>query len=275
MKKNIINYRSLIKELFVWTLTIVILIPFAIVIINSFKTSAESGAFNLTLPKELRWENYRKVIQEGKLYRAFINSLILSIIPSTIATITSAMGAFVIIRNKTKFNNTMYFFFFLGLIAPINYVPTVKVLQSLKLFNTYAGAVLLIAATGIPFSVFLFCRFISSVPRNLDEAAIIDGCNGFSLFFRVILPILKPVTITSFVLIFLGGWNDFLTPLYVLNTSKKWGMVLAIYNFFGQYERDWNLVCAVIVLSILPIMIVYAFVQKYIISGMTSGAIKG
>jgi raffinose/stachyose/melibiose transport system permease protein len=258
-----------------WFLSLLVIIPFLLVIINSLKTSQEASTFNMLLPETFQWGNYWKVIEQAKMFRSFVNSFILAFFPTVICIIVSAMAAFVISRNKDKWNNIFYKFFFLGLIAPVNYVTTVGVLNALKLLNTYMGAILLMTATGIPFAIFLFYGFISSVPKEMDEAGIIDGCGLNRLFLNIILPILKPVTITVFVLNFLGAWNDFMTPLYILNQSSQWGMVLAIYNFYGQYSMDWNLVCAAIILTISPILIIYVLGQKYIISGMTAGAVKG
>jgi raffinose/stachyose/melibiose transport system permease protein len=148
-------------------------------------------------------------------------------------------------------------------------------MQITQLINTKAGMIILYSATQIPFSVFLIFGFIDSVPKELDEAAIIDGCGPIQLFFRVILPLLTPVLVTAGILNFLGVWNDFLLPLYFLNNSGHWPMTLAVYNFFGQYQQDWNLVSADILLTILPVLVIYLVGQRFILSGLSSGAVKG
>jgi len=155
------------------------------------------------------------------------------------------------------------------------HIPLLNVMKFLGLVNTYRGMILLNAALAIPFAMFLFHGFIVTVPREIDEAGVIDGCGPLSLYFSIVFPLLKPVTITAGVLTFISSWNDFITPLYVLNDSKKWGMIISVYNFWGLYTSDWNLICAVIVLTLLPIMVVYIFAQKYIIAGMTAGSVKG
>jgi len=156
-----------------------------------------------------------------------------------------------------------------------NYVTTVQVMSWLRLLNSNLGIILLFMAQGIPFSTFLFFGFIKGIPRSLDEAAILSGCGSIRLFFQIILPLLKPVFVTGFVLNFMNAWNDFITPLYVLNRTGNWGMIMSIYNFFGLYGKEWNLISAVIVVTIVPILIVYMFCQRYIIAGLTSGATKG
>jgi len=123
--------------------------------------------------------------------------------------------------------------------------------------------------------VFLIYGFIGSIPRELDEAAIIDGCGPIRLFFSVILPLLTPVIVTVAVLNMLGTWNEFILPLYYLNSSANWPMTLAVYNFFGQYQSDWSLVSADILLTILPVVLIYLLGQRFILSGLTSGAVKG
>jgi raffinose/stachyose/melibiose transport system permease protein len=145
----------------------------------------------------------------------------------------------------------------------------------LRLMDSAAGMILLFMAQGIPFSVFLLYGFIKGIPRSLDEAAILDGCGSVRLFFRVIFPLLKPVFVTGFVLNFMNAWNDFITPLYVLNKTSSWGMIMSIYNFFGLHGKEWNLISAVIIVTVVPILIVYLICQRYIIAGMTSGAVKG
>ena len=148
-------------------------------------------------------------------------------------------------------------------------------MQATQLINTRQGMVILYSAMNIPLSVFLIYGFIETIPRELDEAAIIDGCGPARLFFLIILPLLTPVLVTAAILSFLNVWNDFLFPLYYLNSSSNWPMTLAVYNFFGQYQQNWNLVSADIILTILPVVIVYLAGQRFILSGLTSGAVKG
>lgn len=258
-----------------WILSLVVLVPFAIVIINSFKSEAEAYAMNLALPKEWIFKNYSDVFRDGHILRSFLNSLLLSCFTVLIGITVSAMASFILQRHKSKFNQFCYYFFFAGLIAPMNFVTTLRILKIIGLSGTYTGIILLYSAMAIPFAIFLFYGFVSSIPREIDEAAIIDGCGISGLFFNVVLPLLRPVTITAGVLTFMSSWNDFITPLYVLNQSSKWGMILAVYNFWGFYQQQWSKICAVIVLTLLPILVMYIASQKYIIAGMTSGSVKG
>ncbi len=271
-RKKLLNFLRIIIS---WSFVGVVLIPFGMVVLNSLKTTQESARMNMKLPDKLHFENYMEVIEEGHMVRSFFNSLFIALFCVIIGITVSAMAAYVISRYKSKLNRFCFYFFFVGLIAPVNYVTTIRVMKWLHLINSYRGMILLNAALAIPFAVFLFHGFIITVPREIDEAGVIDGCGPASLFFRVVFPLLKPVTITAGVLTFISCWNDFITPLYILNDTRKWGMIISVYNFWGLYTSEWNLICAVIVLTLAPIMIVYILAQKYIIAGMTAGSVKG
>jgi raffinose/stachyose/melibiose transport system permease protein len=163
----------------------------------------------------------------------------------------------------------------MGIAMPTNFVTLTKVMQMTHLINTQLGIILLYAAGQIPFSVFLIYAFVGTIPRELDEAAIIDGASPLRLFLSVIFPLLTPVMVTAGVLNFLGIWNEFILPLYFLNSSTYWPMTLAVYNFFGQFQSDWSLVSADVVLTILPVIVVYIVAQRFILSGMVAGSVKG
>lgn len=271
-KKKCLN---MIRILFSWSFVGIVLIPFGLILLNSLKTTQDAARMNMKWPAKLEFGNYFQVMEEGNMIRSFFNSLFIATFCVIIGITVSAMAAYVISRYKSRLNRFCFYFFFVGLIAPVNYITTLRVMKFLNLTNTYRGMILLNSALAIPFAVFLFHGFIVTVPIEIDEAGVIDGCGPWSLFFRVVFPLLKPVTITAAVLTFISCWNDFTTPLYILNDSRKWGMIISVYNFWGLYTSEWNLICAVIVLTLAPIMIVYIFAQKYIIAGMTAGSVKG
>lgn len=257
-----------------WLLSLLVLVPLAIVVFSSLKTKPEAAAMDLTPPSAIQWGNYAEAINRGGLVRAFLNSLLISSVSATVCILVSSMATFVLSRNRTRFNKAVFNYIFLGLIAPINYITTIKVFQVLGIMNSYVGIILLYIALGIPFAVFAYYGYMHSIPRELDEAAVIDGCNSWQLFSRIVFPLLKPVTITVLVLNFMGAWNDFISPLYLLNRQSTWPMVLSVYNFFGMHFNEWNMISAVILLSTLPILVLYMFGQRYIVSGLTSGAVK-
>jgi raffinose/stachyose/melibiose transport system permease protein len=255
--------------------SLLMVIPVYLIITNAFKSAAQASSMGVDLPTSINLENFTTVIDKGKLATSFLNSVFYATSSTVLGTLFAAMAAYVLSRNPTRLNRFLYFFLIMGIALPINFFTLTKIMQVTHLINTKAGIILLYTATQIPFAVFLIYGFIDSVPRELDEAAIIDGCGPVQLFFRIILPLLTPVLVTTGILNFLGVWNDFLLPLYYLNNSTHWPMTLAVYNFFGQYQQSWNLVSADILLTILPVIAIYLVGQRFILSGLTTGAVKG
>ncbi len=263
-------------NLIAWLLSLICMIPLLLILFNSFKDKKAASDMSLSLPTwPIPWDNFGTVIEKGKLATSFLNSLTYSFGSVIICCVLAVMAAYVLSRNATRLNKALFMFLVLGITLPINYVALTKVMLFLHLNNTKLGIILLYAAMQLPFSVFLMYGFVSRIPMELDEAAVIDGCGCVKLFFRIIFPLLKPVLATAFVLTFLNTWNEFVSPLYFLSSSEKWPMTLSVYNFFGMYFKDWNLVCADILLTSLPVILVYLFGQKYIVTGMTAGAVKG
>ena len=258
-----------------WALSLILMAPLLLILVNSFKDSVSASDMNLALPASPQWSNYSVVVEKGKLGITFLNSMLYSIGSVLLCTLLSSMAAYVMSRNNRRLHKTLYLFIVLGIAMPINFVTLMRVMQFVRLINTRTGIVLLYTATQIPFNVFLIHSFVSKIPEEIDEAATIDGASPLGLFLRVVLPLLKPVLVTVMVLTFLNTWNEFVMPLYFLGSSTKWPMTLAVYNFFGMYFKDWNLVCADIVLTSAPVILVYLLGQKYIVAGMTAGAIKG
>ena len=258
-----------------WFLSLILLAPLLLILLNSFKTGKAAAAMNLALPSSLEWSNYALVIEKGKLGTTFLNSLLYSVCSVLLCTLLCTMASYVLSRNRRRLHGFLYLFLVLGIAIPVNYIPLIKVMQTLNLMNTRIGIVLLYTATQIPFNVFLIHSFVGKISPEIDEAAVIDGASPAGLFFRIVMPLMKPVLVTVMVLTFLNTWNEFVMPLYFLGSTDKWPMTLAVYNFFGMYFKDWNLVCADIVLTSAPVVIIYLLGQKYIVSGMTAGAVKG
>lgn len=256
-------------------LSLIVIIPLVVLFLNSFKTSGEANRMTLSLPTEWIFENYTKVIEQGKLFSSFFNGLLYATCSVLVVVVVVSAAAFVISRNQKGVNRFLYYFIISGIAMPINNVALMKVMQAFHLMNTRIGIILLYAAINIPLSLFLAYGFIGTIPREIDEAAVIDGCKPYQLFIRVIAPLLKPIVSTLFVLNFMAVWNDFTMPLYYLNNSRKWPMTLAVYNFFGAFENSWNLVAADIMLTLAPVLLVFIVGQKYIVGGVSAGSVKG
>ena len=264
-----------LKVLIAWLLSLFVLVPFLLVFLNSLKTQVEANSLDLSLPQNgIQWENYAIAIEDGKLVNAFANSAIITLGTVAGIVVLCSLAAFVLSRNRSRLNKGLYLYLLIGMFGSINMVTMVRILKILLLNNTFLGTIFVYIALQTSFSIFLLYGFINSIPKEIDEAAIMDGCTGLKLFFKIIFPLLRPVIVTLIIIIFMGTWSDFLIPLYSIGKTTMWPMTMAIFNFFGIYISQWNLIYATIVLTILPILIVYLLGQKYIISGMTAGAVK-
>ena len=264
-----------LKNILAWIASLLVLIPMTLVVLNAFKSDGETINMTFELPKHFTFVNFLTVIEKGKLVESFFNSLLYAGVGTILTVLFGAMAAYVFSRRRSKGMAAVYMFVVLGMVIPINYVTLTQVMQVTHLTNTAIGIILLYMALQTPFTVFLIYGFVSKIPVELDEAAILDGCNPWQLYWRVIFPMLKSAIVTSGVLCFLNCWNEFMMPLYFLHSSEKWPMTLAIYNFFGQYEMKWNLICADVLLTCAPVIIIYLICQKYIVGGQTAGAVKG
>jgi len=267
---------KIITEIILWIFTLVVFIPIFFIIINSLKSQGEvSGSLSIALPQKFLFSNYLTVLSDGKMPQAFVNSFIYSGFSVILTCLLSALAAFIIVRRDTRMNKILYTLFLVGMIAPLNMVTTYYVMRTFGLVNTYHGLILLYAASYMPFSILLYRGFVTNLPKSLDEAAIIDGAGPLRLFFTIVFPLLKPVTVTVAVLNFVNCWNDFMFPLYFTTDSHKWGVVLILYQYLGQFFSNKELMFSAATLIVIPTLIIYLFGQKYIISGMTAGAVKG
>jgi raffinose/stachyose/melibiose transport system permease protein len=265
----------IIWEVILWIMSLSILYPLAMVVMTSFKSLGEASQLSISLPDHFHFENYKTVFVQGKMLRALMNSMLITGCAVLLIVILSGTLSFTIMRNRSTLNRAIYSMMTLGLIAPFAALPTIKTLQFLHIYGTYISVILVYTALFMSFATMLFSGFILTVPKELDEAGIIDGCIGFSLFYKVILPLLLPITVTVAILNFMWVWNEFYYPLFLVNKSSMWTLPLTVYNFYGQFNRSWHLVSANMIIVSMPVVIAYLFAQKYIVSGMTAGAVKG
>lgn len=273
MKKQKIKNRIL--EIILWVFALAWLIPFVLVILTSLKDRGSAALFQLTLPEIWHWENYKVVWEEGEIVRGFLNSVLISVPTVAVAVIFSSMLAFWLARVKTKISKVVYMFVIMGMTVPLIIVTTFVLLKDIKLLNTHLGVVLVEAALQIPLTTFIMTGFIEGLPKELDEAATIDGCGPYRMFWQIILPLLKPVLFTTMILVFMNSWNDSQVPLYFLTDASKWPMPLNINRFSLFRTKEWHYIFGSVFLSTLPVLVAYIFGQKYIIEGMTAGSVKG
>lgn len=257
---------------------IVFIVPFAFILSIASKSRQEAGLFEFTWPdKFLLWDNLLAVIKSNNyvMLLALRNSALLTVASVTLIVFFSAFVAYVMQRRNDRVANWVNSILFAGLVLPPAVVPTIFWMQTLGIYKTIISLVFIEVALALPFSTLILRAFIGSIPREIDEAAIIDGASPMRLFFSVILPLLRPAIVTIIVTSSVAIYNDFSNPLYFLPGAKNVTAQMTLFSFMSQYNSQWNMVFADVVLITIPPLIVFMFFQKQIVSGLTSGAVKG
>ncbi|MCR6634476.1 carbohydrate ABC transporter permease [Devosia sp.] len=256
----------------------VFVIPFLFIILMSFKDRQQASLRDFSWPNGFHlWDNLVAVVstRNWMMVTAFVNSTIMTVTSVTLLIVFAAMVGFVLARRNSRWNGPIEFLILAGLMIPPAVVPTIWLLQGLKLFGTLHGMILIQVAYNLPFSIILYRAFIVTIPRELDEAAVIDGARPLDVFFRIILPLLWPVTVTNIVVQSVGIFNDFTNPLYYLPGNQNATVQLTLYNFQSQFNTSYNLLFTNILLITIPPLIVFLFFNRQIVAGMTAGAVKG
>jgi len=257
---------------------VVFVVPFAFIFLTSVKDRAESARLDFSWPTSWHvWDNVLEVVRarDYLLLTAMRNSVFVTVVSVGILVILCSMAGFVLQRRRDRMATLVNAGILAGLIIPPAVVPTIYVLQEIHLFNSLWGLVLVEVAYLAPFSIILFRAFAATIPRQLDEAAMIDGCTGLSLYFRVIFPLLRPVTVTVIVTASVAIYNDFVNPLYFTPGSKNATVQLTLYNFQSQFNTQWNLLFMDVLLITVPALIMFIVFNRKIVAGLTSGAVKG
>jgi raffinose/stachyose/melibiose transport system permease protein len=257
---------------------VVFLVPFIFIVFQAAKDPAEAADLSFALPTKWQiWQNLIAVLQsnDGVVVRSFFNSGILTVASVVVMVVVGAMVGYVLQRKPSKLNGVISFFVLAGLIVPPAVVPTIWVLQGIGLFKTLPGMILIEATFGLSFCILLFRAFVATIPRELDEAAVLDGAGPIRLFFGVVLPLLKPVVITVVLVQSVAVFNDFAGPLYFLPGVDNSTVQLTLYNFQSQTLSQFNLLFMDVLLITIPPLILYIFFNRQIVAGMTSGAVKG
>jgi raffinose/stachyose/melibiose transport system permease protein len=270
--------RTAIEAVAILVATFVFIVPFVFIFLTASKDENESSDLTFSLPSQ--WHIIDNISEtftarDGILAVAFKNSTILTVVSVAILVVLCSMAGYVIQRRPGRVANIANVLVISGLIIPPAVVPTIWVLQGLHLFKTLPGLILVEVAFQMAFCVLLFRAFVAAIPRELDEAAMIDGCSGLSLFFKVIFPLLRPVTITVILTSAVFIYNDFVNPLYFLPGDENATVQLTTFNFLSQFSTQYNLLFMDIVLITVPPLILFIFFNRKIVSGMTSGAVKG
>ncbi|MBB6632830.1 carbohydrate ABC transporter permease [Cohnella thailandensis] len=267
-----------IEAIAVLASVVIFWVPLYFVILTAMKDPQEASLMNLDWPSSFQlWSNIKEVVaaRDYMLLRAFWNSSLMTVLSLVLMIVFCSMAAFVMQRRNDKATPWISFFVLSGLIIPPSIVPTIWVLDELNLFKTLTGIVLVEVALGMPFCVLLYRGFMATIPREIDEAAVVDGYGGYRLFFTIIFPLLKPVTATVVVTQAVFIFNDFTNPLYFFPGSKNATVQLTLYNFTSQFVSQWNLLFTDILLITIPPLLLFIFFNKRLVAGMTSGSVKG
>ncbi len=256
---------------------IIFVIPFLFMILNSLKGRREANLLTLSLPEEYIWSNYTEVFKAGnyQIILAYKNSLIMVFGSVIILIVVCSMAGYVLERRKDRLSSVTSAIITAGLMVPASILPTIWLLQKLQLYKTMTGMIFIEVALQIPFTILLYKGFMNTVPKELEEASIIDGCTKWQVFLKIILPLLKPVTATVIILNAVTIFNDFTNPLYFLPGAKNVTVQLTLYNFMGKYSSSYNMLFADVVLLTIPMLIIFMLFNRKIVDGMVAGAVKG
>ncbi|MBM7604361.1 raffinose/stachyose/melibiose transport system permease protein [Metabacillus crassostreae] len=268
--------RTFVLEIFGILLGIIFLIPFYFVLVNSVKGFAEILIDAAALPKEILFSNYAKVWEILNFQDAFLNSLIITVFSIAGIVVISSMAAWKMVRTPGKLSKFLFIFFVSAMVIPFQTVmiPLMKLGGTLGIMNSIPGIVIMYFGFGVSLSLFLFHGFVKTIPAEIEESARVDGCSQFGVFWRIVFPLLKPITVTVIILNTLWIWNDYLLPLLVLQDSALRTIPLATSSFFAQYTKQWDMGLAALVLGITPVIVFFLFLQKHIIKGIAAGSIK-
>lgn len=274
--KRKINIRTLTFEFLMLMLCFIFLIPFYYLVVNTFKTSAEATFTPMGLPSKISIDAYISAFKSMNFVHSFLNSLIITSISVVIIILFGSMAAYPIARIKNKITKGLLIYFLLGFMVPTQttMIPLFNLMKALHLQNSILGMIVLYSSW-CNFAIFMYASFLSTVPKELEEAARIDGCNVWQVFFKIVFPLMKPITITIAIFDVMWIWNDFILPYLFLSSSESFTLIMQVYKGVGQFSNNWTQMLTSMVIVLIPVTIFYVFMQKHIIAGITSGAVKG
>ncbi|WP_419962502.1 carbohydrate ABC transporter permease [Psychrobacillus sp. BM2] len=273
---------KIIKELLLLIAALFFLSPIYIIIVNSFKDRQELYENVLALPKEFSFQYYVEAMEKMNFLNALANSLYITIISVLIIVVLSSMTAWMLARTDNTLSKIIFMIFIATMLIPfqtlmmplMQFMSTITNTLHIPMINTREGLIFMHIGFSSSISVFLYHGFVKSIPITLEEAATIDGASKFGVFWRIIFPILKPITVTVMILNVINIWNDYLLPSLTLTDKGLRTIPLSTFYFFGEFTIQWNLAMAGLMLTIIPVVIFYVLAQKHIIKGIGEGAVK-
>lgn len=250
--------------------------PFYLIIINTFKTMGDAAKKPMAFPSKWYFENYVQVFEETSILRSFGNTVTITFFAVVLIVLIGAMGAYPVVFNANWVTRIAMIYLLAGFMIPFQatLIPLFQLMSDLNLIDKIYGLIILYMS-GSVFVFFLMSGYMKTIPRELSEAAVIDGCSVWGIFWRIIFPLLKPITITSVIFQTMWIWNDFLAPMLFLNSSSNSTLVLQIYRAKGEFTVDWPMFMTLTVITLVPIFIFFIVMQKHIVRGIAAGAVKG
>lgn len=265
--------------LFLVTLIIAVIFAFPIFfnLMSAFKTNGEILRDAIALPAGFYTESFKYLLTETDYPKAIFNSAVLTTVSIALMVFIIPMAAYGIERTANKWTNGVYIYFLFGMMIPfqVYMIPLFRQMKAMGLFGTLAGPIMIYIAGSVGFGVLLYTSFLKGVPREIEESAEIDGCSRIGIFWKIVFPLLGPVTASMVVLQGLGIWNDFLLPMLVLPSGEPKTMIVELFYYVGEFSSRWDMIFAGTTMSLIPVLIAFLTLQKYFVKGVSSGAIKG
>lgn len=265
-----------VLQILLLAFTVVFLSPLLYMVLNSFKPYSQMLREPWALPETFFLDNYIKAFGQMQFFQSFSNSLLITVVSVLLIVVLGALAAYPITRFRNKLTNFLSVYFLIGYMVPtqVLIVQIFSVMKKFNLINTKTGLIIVYAA-GVSFAVFMYQGFIRSLPIDMEESALIDGAKPWQLFWRIVFPLLKPATATLVIFQTMWIWNDFVLSSLLLSSRKNMTLLLELQQCMGEFSLDWSVMLAIMCIVMLPMVIFYLLMQKQIIAGMTSGAVKG
>ena len=266
-----------IGEILMLCLCVIFFIPFYYLLVNTFKQPQDATMSPMSLPiKNCTLDLYKQAFESINFLSSLKNSVIITVVSVCIIIIIGSMASYAINRHQNKLTKFLFFYFLVGFMVPAQttMIPLFNLMSKLGLQNSVAGMIILYSSW-CNFALFMYQGFLGGVPKDLEEAARIDGANLWQLFWKIVFPLLKPVTTTIVIFDVMWIWNDFMMPYLFISSSDKFTLIMEVYKGVGQFSNNWTVMLCTMVIVLLPIAVFYIAMQKHIIEGITSGAVKG
>ena len=271
------TWKSYFGEVLMLCLCVIFFIPFYYLLVNTFKPARDATTSPLSFPiKNFTLDLYKEAFRVINFWSSFRNSIVITVVSVTIIIVIGSMAAYAITRRKNKLTGFLFIYFLVGFMVPAQttLIPLFNLMSKFRLQNSVLGMIVLYSSW-CNFALFMYRGFLGGVPKDLEEAALIDGANLWKMYWKIVFPLLKPVTTTIVIFDVMWIWNDVMMPYLFISSSENFTLIMEVYKGVGQFANNWTVMLCTMVIVLIPIVIFYLFMQKNIIAGITSGAVKG